>query len=173
WGSGGGRCAGDRRGGSGRTAGRSVSAPAPGWRPAAGRRRSTASAGCRAGGGSAWGARGRASGPPGLPVSILSTGKGPKNQRCEEKVGRPRRSEEQGLISPWITAGSRCDNPSIPQSCAALLGEERKRADQVYPSRPAVVWRVYFGTWEGEGSRASRCRASCTSSGTSTHEVVP
>src|SRR5262245_33781445 len=32
-----------------------------------------------------------------------------------------------------------------------------KRAGRVlYTGRPAVVWRVYFVTWEGEGSRASR-----------------
>src|SRR5262249_53736595 len=152
WGSGGGRCAGDRRGGSGRTAGRSVAGPGPGWRPAAGRRRSTASAGCRAGGGSAWGARGRASGPPGLPVSILSTGKGPKNQRCEEKVGRPRRPEEQGLIYPWLTAGSRCDKPSIPQSCTsrkqatAILDETGRGIRYCDMSRGCLIFRCNRGT---------------------------
>jgi len=30
-----------------------------------------------------------------------------------------------------------------------------KRTGRDSSSRPAVVWRVYFGPWEGEGSRAS------------------
>src|SRR5262249_30427078 len=47
--------------------------------------------------------------------------------------------------------------PSVQRQAAVLLGEEMKRAGRVlYPGRPALVWRVYFGTWEGEGSRASR-----------------
>jgi len=49
-----------------------------------------------------------------------------------------------------------------------------KRASRVlYPGRPAVVWRVYFGPWEGEGSRASRPSLKTTYSGISTGEVVP
>jgi hypothetical protein len=36
----------------------------------------------------------------------------------------------------------------------------------VYPSRPVFVWLVYFGTWEGEGSRASRRLGNITVHGT-------
>src|SRR5262249_32101432 len=95
----------------------------------------------------------RASGPPGLPVSILSTGKGPKNQRCEEKVGRPRRPEEQGLIYPWLTAGSRCDKPSIPQSCA-YKPDAPARDDFVPRWRVGLVWSLRTG--KGRGGATSR-----------------
>ena len=41
-----------------------------------------------------------------------------------------------------------------PGHGASRRGKEASRP--LYPDRPAVVWRVYFGTWEGKGSRASR-----------------
>src|SRR5262249_4844950 len=41
-----------------------------------------------------------------------------------------------------------------------MRGDEGARAGQETPGRPAVVWPVYFGTWEGKGSRASRRRLS-------------
>jgi len=47
--------------------------------------------------------------------------------------------------------------PPVQRQAAALLAEEMKRAGRVlYSGRPAVVWRVYFGTREADGSRASR-----------------
>src|SRR5262249_7107116 len=80
-------------------------------------------------------------------------------------------------IVPWGEGSSSLGSdpaPPVQRQAAALPGEEMKRASRVlYPGRPAVVWRVYFGPWEGEGSRASRPSLKTTYSGISTGEVVP
>jgi hypothetical protein len=56
-------------------------------------------------------------GPLGLPVSRRYTGKGPKNQRCEEKKSPPRCRSPQQKFYFGLVLLSRCDDFPISQSC--------------------------------------------------------
>ena len=93
-------------------------------------------AACPASGGPAWGGRGHACRTPGLPVSRRYTGKGPKNQTCEEKnvhPARPIASTEVLLwtcaavkvrrISPFLRADEGLPGPAVRR------GEPRSHGD--------------------------------------------
>ena len=66
----------------------------------------------------------RMNGPRGLPVSRRYTGKGPKNQTCEEKNWHPARPIASTEVLLWTCAAVRCDEFPHFQSCKSDSSEK-------------------------------------------------
>ena len=84
---------------------------------------------------------------------------------------RPPSGQDDGTHDSHTPHGGYPAKDSAERAATRRGGDARAGRD--IPGRPVVVWRVYFGTWEGEGSRASRTEFTKCLGGTSAREVVP
>src|SRR5262245_45370875 len=109
--------------------------------------------------------------------NLLSLGLGLLSRNASNFSGSAQPSHSASVIASPSATSPACSvsdaGPPVQRQGAALLEAEMKRAGWDTPGWPAFVWRVYFGTWEGEGSRASRYRLHRHATGTAAHEVVP
>jgi len=79
--------------------------------------------------------------------------------------------QDNGTHDSHTPHGGYSAKDSAERAATRRVGGERAGRDCL--GRPAVVWPVYFGTWEADGSRASPVNIAEDPGGTTVGAVVP